>query len=185
MQVLAMSPQRHRSISKKMSLMLRHEPEKFGLDLDAHGFALLADVVRALRGPTEAEVRQVVRESDKQRYEISEESSAPMIRARYGHSAQTIAYEPSEPPEVLFHGTSRRALEAIRAEGLKSMARAWVHLSVDEETAIMVGKRHDARPVILRVRAGEAHRAGVVFHSPEPRVFLAQSLEPHWIEFPQ
>ena len=180
-----MTPQRHKSVSKKMSLILRHEPAKFGLALDAQGFVPLSDLVRALRGPSEAEVRQVVRESDKQRYEIVEEGSAPLIRSRYGHSAQSIEYEPSTPPEVLFHGTSRRALEAIRSEGLKSMARAWVHLSVDEETAIIVGRRHDPQPVILRVRALEAHQAGVVFHSPEPRVFLVEELEARWIEFPQ
>ncbi len=183
-----MTPERHKRISKLMSLMLRHEPEKFGITLDAQGFAPFEEVARAVHkrlGAEPSELRQVVRESEKQRFEIVEDAGAPKIRARYGHSVEgEVEYEPVEPPEVLFHGTSRRALEAIRREGLKSMARQKVHLSVDRETALIVGRRHDPRPVILSIRAREAHSAGTRFYSPQERVFLADAVEAKWIDFP-
>lgn len=186
-----MTPERHKRISKSMSLMLRHEPAKFGLALDANGFAALADVTRAVEkklGASLAEIRQVVRESDKQRFEIVEDThdGTSKIRARYGHSVEgSVEYEPVQPPDVLFHGTSRAAIESIRRQGLQAMARQKVHLSVDEETALMVGRRHDARPVLLTIRAGEAHRAGARFYSPQERVFLADAVQPRWIEFPE
>ncbi len=183
-----MTPERHKRISKSMSLMLRHEPQKFGLTLDPNGFVALADVARAVEkkvGAGLAEVRQVVRESDKQRFEIVEDGGEEKIRARYGHSVEgAVEYEAVEPPAVLFHGTSRRAVEAIRREGLKAMARQKVHLSADRETARIVGSRHDAQPVILTIRAGEAQRAGALFYSPQERVFLADAVEARWIDFP-
>ena len=184
-----MTPERHKKISKPMSLMLRHEPEKFGLTLDAQGFATFEDLARAIAKKTGAsapEIRQVVRESEKQRFEIVEQDGVEKIRARYGHSVEgDVSYEPVEPPVVLFHGTSRGAIEAIRREGLKAMARQKVHLSIDRETALMVGRRHDSQPVLLTIRAGEAHQAGAKFYSPEPRVFLADEVEAKWINFPQ
>ena len=171
-----------------MSLMLRPEPEKFGLTLDARGFAPFDDLARVIGkkvGASAAEIREVVRDSEKQRFEIIEEDGVAKIRARYGHSVEgSVEYEPVEPPPILFHGTSRGALESIRREGLKAMARQKVHLSVDVETALIVGRRHDSRPVILSIRAREAHLSGARFYSPQERVFLADAVEARWIDFP-
>lgn len=182
-----MTPERHKRLSKLLSLMLRHEPEKFHITLDASGFTSFPSVATALEkklGASAAEVRQVVRESDKQRFEIVEEDGAQKIRARYGHSVEgEVEYEPIEPPEILYHGTSRGAIESIQNEGLKSMARQNVHLSIDRETAFIVGRRHDSAPVILTIRALEAHRAGEKFYSPQERVFLADAVAPKWIDF--
>src|SRR5689334_8916997 len=124
-------PQRTQ-LSKLLSLILRHQPERHGLALDDEGFvsleALLAAVRRERRwsSVSEADLREVVATSDKQRFEIDGER----IRARYGHSVpQKLTYAEIEPPEILYHGTAPRALPAIRAEGLQSMRRQYVHLS--------------------------------------------------------
>ncbi|MDF2439138.1 MAG: putative 2-phosphotransferase, partial [Abditibacteriota bacterium] len=97
-----------------MSLILRHEPERFGLTLDNNGFVPLEKLLAAVQSQKrwqsicEAQIRQVVRESDKQRYEIVDEASGAKIRARYGHSVEgAVSYEPVTPPDTLFHGTSR------------------------------------------------------------------------------
>src|SRR5438105_15964813 len=80
--------QRHTQLSKFLSLMLRHQPERFGLRLDADGFVPLTDLLAAVRRErawqeiTEEYVREVVATSDKQRFEID----GDRIRARYGHS---------------------------------------------------------------------------------------------------
>ena len=190
-----MSPETHKKISKLMSLILRHEPEKWGLTLDAEGFVPLPSLLTAMqkrnRGASEAQIRQVVRESDKQRFEIvdaepqnpTQSTLGAKIRARYGHSIQSaVSYEPIAPPEILYHGTARRSIEAIRAEGLRSMNRQYVHLSSEAEQARLVGRRHDGQPIILTIRAGDAHRAGVRFYNPEPRLYLADEIGPEWIE---
>jgi putative RNA 2'-phosphotransferase len=177
-------------LSKFLSLILRHQPERFALAVDEEGWASLPEVMEILKGlpnfrwATRADVMAVVREGsgdNKHRFEVE----GNRIRARYGHSfAQPIRYEPCAPPSILYHGTSQRALTAIRREGLRPMGRQYVHLSPDPETAIRVGARHDERPVILTVRAAEAHAAGVVFHQAGEAVYLAKHVPAGFIDLP-
>jgi putative RNA 2'-phosphotransferase len=65
------------------------------------------------------------------------------------------------------------------------MKRQYVHLSTTMERAREVASRRTREPVILSVRALDAHAAGVVFHSPEPQHFLARTIAPQFIEFPE
>ena len=66
---------------------------------------------------------------------------------------------PVEPPAVLYHGTTRAALAAVVAEGLRPMERHHVHLSGDRDTAVAVGRRHGA-PFVLVVDSGAMHADG-------------------------
>ncbi len=167
-------------LSKFLALILRHQPERFALELDDEGWASLPEVMEILRGlpnfrwATRADVMALVEQGaggDKRRFQVE----GKRIRARYGHSiAQPIIYEPCTPPPVLYHGTSPDALEAIRRDGLKPMGRQYVHLSPNTETAVRVGARHDKRPVILTVRAAEAHAAGVEFYQAGEAVYLVR-----------
>jgi putative RNA 2'-phosphotransferase len=127
-------------------------------------------------------VMQVVEEGsgdDKHRFEVA----GNRIRARYGHSFdQPIRYEPCTPPSILYHGTSQRALATIRRQGLRPMGRQYVHLSPDPETATRVGARHDEQPVILAVRAAEAHAVGIVFHQAGEAVYLSKHVPAEFVE---
>ena len=114
----------------------------------------------------------------RQRYEVKD----GRIRALYGHSAVEVDYLPATPPEILYHGTTEGALASIRREGLTSQKRQFVHLSTDIERAADVGSRH-GKPVILRIKALEAHNAGYVFHHPEPRHYLTKAVPPEFIDF--
>jgi putative RNA 2'-phosphotransferase len=175
-------------LSKFLSLILRHQPERFALALDEEGWASLPEVMEILRGlpnfrwATRADVMTVVDEGtggSKRRFEVE----GNRIRARYGHSfAQPIVYEPCTPPSVLYHGTSPDGLASIRREGLRPMERQYVHLSPDPETAIRVGVRHADRPVILTVRAAEAHAAGIEFYQADEAVYLAKLIPTEFVE---
>jgi putative RNA 2'-phosphotransferase len=173
------SPHDRRRLSKFLSLVLRHEPERFGLRLDEQGSVPLADLLSAMRrhrewqAVTEEQIREVVLTSDKQRFEIF----GDRIRARYGHSVeQRVSYPEVEPPDLLYHGTSPRSLPSIRTEGLHPMKRQYVHLSTDPEQARAVGQRHAPEPVVLSVRARDAWQAGVQFYQPEERLYLAEAI---------
>ena len=190
-------PRRLTKLSKFLALILRHQPERFGLVLDEEGWASLSEVMEILRGlpnfrwATHADVMTVVEggksngpgglDVEKRRFEVAE----GRIRARYGHSlAQLIHYERCGPPTTLYHGTSPDSLAAIRREGLKPMERQYVHLSPDPEIATRVGARHDDRPVILTVRAAEAHAAGIAFHQADGSVYLAKRIPVEYLEIP-
>jgi putative RNA 2'-phosphotransferase len=175
-----------KELSKYLSLVLRHQPEKLGIDLDAEGYTSLPGLLARMlekprwRGLREGDIRRVVRESDKQRYEIA----GDRIRARYGHSIErAVNYEPVEPPSVLYHGTSPTVLDAIRREGLRPMSRQYVHHSTETEQARIVGRRHHPNPVILIVRAHEAWNAGAVFHRPEDRLYISGPIPPQFLDF--
>ena len=175
-------------LSKFLALILRHQPERFGLALDEEGWASLTEVMEILRGlpnfrwATRADVQAVVEGDtgdEKRRFQVE----GHRIRARYGHSlAQPIHYEPCVPPATLYHGTSPDALEAIRREGLRPMERQYVHLSPDEETAIRVGVRHASRPVVLTVRAAAAHASGIEFYQADEAVYLVRHVPAEFLE---
>jgi len=116
--------------------------------------------------------------SAKQRHELR----GGRIRAIYGHSTNGRIEKPAkQPPEMLYHGTDTLAACQILMEGLKPMARQYVHLSADEETARAVGMRKDPHPSILVIRAGEAWRSGVAFYEGNESTWLADHIPPAFI----
>lgn len=173
-------------LSKTISYALRHDPWKFELELDDEGWV---DIDKFLFSLNETEkwcdvrrsdIERIIELSDKKRFEIQEGK----IRASYGHSfSNRILKTNSEPPEILYHGTAKRFIESIKNEGLLPKGRQYVHLSVDEETAIEVGKRKDSRPVILVIRAREAWNGGCGFYQGNEKIWLADFIDPGFISF--
>lgn len=179
-----MSSSRHRS--RLLSLVLRHQPERAGLTLDAEGWVAVDDLLAGLASIgsalTRAELEGLVATSDKQRFALSPDGAR--IRAAQGHSvAVDLGYAPAVPPELLFHGTVAAALPSIQTGGLERRARHAVHLSADETTAIRVDGRR-GKPVVLRVRAGDLHRAGHVLRVSSNGVWLADHVPPAFIDVP-
>lgn len=176
----------YKQLSKTIARALRHAPEEYGLTLDSEGWTPVDDLLvalrkrrRAWRDLTGTDLLKMIEQSTKRRYEISK----GRIRAFYGHTLpEKIEKTPAEPPEILYHGTSPTAAALIVAEGLKAMYRQYVHLSADRQTAVRVGSRHAADPVILEVRALDAHRAGVIFYLGNEDVWLADSVPPEFIK---
>lgn len=159
-------------VSKMLSLMLRHRPQEFGVDVDAHGFADLDEVVRSLQGRDQrigaADVDNVVNAPEKQRFEIVDGK----IRARYGHSFEIdLGQDPFEPPEALYKGASARHLDQILTDGFTPGDRQYVHLSYDAEIAGQLGRDTDT---VIRISALEAHQSGVAFYDCGPTVLTRE-----------
>lgn len=172
-----------KKISKTLSYWLRHKPEDGGLTLDQNGWAAVEDVLAALsregQHVSPALLNSVVQNSDKQRFELND--NATRIRARQGHSVQVEGdWREATPPDVLYHGTVDRFLDAIMAEGLKPMNRHHVHLSGDIETASKVGQRR-GKPVILHIDAGRMANSGARFLLTGNGVWLTDAVPPEFI----
>ena len=88
---------------------------------------------------------------------------------------------PVTPPDVLYHGTGHRAVEAIRRDGLKKMNRHHVHLSGDTETATRVGARH-GRPVVFTVDAKAMRAAGHTFYRSDNGVYLTDEVPSDFLD---
>ncbi len=173
-------------LSKFLSLVLRHEPERIGISLDSNGWVAVDDLIAAAARAGTPISRErldlVVATNDKKRFAFSPDGTR--IRASQGHSVEVeLDLPPTVPPERLFHGTATRFLDAIRAEGLRPQSRQHVHLSPDEETAVKVGQRH-GKPVVLVVLAGAMHREGHVFYRSENGVWLTAAVPPGYLEIP-
>jgi putative RNA 2'-phosphotransferase len=172
-------------ISKAISHALRHEPWIHELELDEAGWADLDSLLESLRrgsgdwaALTRADVERMISNSEKKRHEIS----GNRIRAGYGHSLPgKLVKEEAVPPGVLYHGTSPGALEVIRRMGLLPMARQYVHMSIDTETAAQVGKRKCPAPVILRIDSAAAHARGIKFFSGNEKVWLSLEIPKEFI----
>jgi putative RNA 2'-phosphotransferase len=169
-------------LSKRLALMLRHQPDRFGLLPDDEGFVAIDALFMAFQtdtGASRAQFEAVLNDAGgQQRYE----RRGDRIRARYGHSEgpHLVRYLPAEPPEILFHGTYIDVLKAIQAGGLKSLSRQYVHLSTTRERAVEVATRH-GRPILLEIDARGAQAAGVVFFHPEAQHYLAKAIPPQFI----
>jgi putative RNA 2'-phosphotransferase len=181
-----MTKQRTTKVSKFLSLVLRHEPQKVGLTLDDAGWVDVRDLLDALARHgfpvEEIELNEVVATSDKKRFSFSDDGLR--IRANQGHSVGVeLGYTPVAPPEVLYHGTPERFVESIRESGLIKRQRHHVHLSVDEATASKVGERR-GRPVILKIDASRMHRDGIEFYVSANGVWLTDHVPAKYIALP-
>ncbi|MEZ6125635.1 MAG: RNA 2'-phosphotransferase [Planctomycetaceae bacterium] len=176
-----------RTLSRFLSLVLRHQPQEIGICLDDAGWTSIDELLSALhrhgRTVTRETLEQIVATSDKQRFCISDDGR--QIRANQGHSVTVnLGYKPADPPEFLLHGTPDSAVAVIRREGLKKMQRHHVHLHENVNIAEAVGARRGT-PVLLRIRAGEMAAAGFEFQVTPNRVWLTDHVPVQYIDFPE
>ena len=173
-------------ISKFLSLVLRHQPQKIGLNLDGQGWANVQDLLEKCNNtglkidmPT---LSYVVANNDKKRFSFNQDCTK--IRANQGHSIQVnLGYQATQPPVILYHGTATRFTNSIRREGLKKRNRHHVHLSADIDTAKKVGSRHGV-PVILEIDTIGMTNDGHEFFVSENGVWLTDHIPTKYIKFP-
>lgn len=170
--------------SKFISLVLRHQPQKFGVVLDDNGWTSVDSLIVAARAADVplglATLQRIVAGNVKQRFCFNDDGDR--VWANQGNSVNVdLALAPRRPPPVLFHGTATRFINAIRAEGLYRQSRRHVHLSVDATTAAKVGLRH-GKSVVLQIRAGEVQAAGGLFFLSDNGVWLTEHVPVVYID---
>lgn len=168
-------------VSKFLSFLLRHGPQKYGLNTDRYGFADFDKVFRILierfPGIETMDVNDLVESDSNRRFEIKD----GRIRARYGHSIEIEPLEECQKvPDVLFHGTSPKSLDSIVKLGLKPGRRKFVHLSLSVEEAMRVGRRKDIKPLILKIDSKKAKIDGLKFWK-EEHIYLTEDVPPQYI----
>lgn len=171
-------------ISKFMSLVLRHQPEKIGLHLDENGWADIKELISKLTAhgivADVAIIETVVATNDKKRFSFNDDKRK--IRANQGHSINiALNLSSIEPPDILYHGTADRFVESILKTGLDKRSRQHVHLSANEETAKIVGSRH-GKPIILIIAAKKMKEDGYIFFLSENSVWLTDSVPVQYIK---
>ena len=167
---------------KFLALVLRHRPEKINLTIANDGWASVDELAAKSGFLSREMIEEVVRTDTKKRYALSDDGQ--YVKANYGHSFNVnLGLEAAEPPPVLYHGTADRTVDAIKAEGLTSRSRQFVHLSPDRGTATSVGSRH-GNPVILEVDTAAMVQAGYEFFQPAFGTWMVKDAPVGFIRFP-
>lgn len=171
------------SISKLLSLALRHNPSSINIVLDHNGWTDVDTLIKNInkqRYSVDFETLEyVVENNNKKRFSFNDDLTK--IRANQGHSiAVDLEFEAKEPPAMLYHGTAMKFLDIIEKEGIQKMSRLHVHLSETEETAYKVGSRH-GKPVILKINSFEMFQKGFLFFCSENGVWLTDNVPTEFI----
>lgn len=169
--------------SKFLAFVLRHNPDSIGITLDANGWVEIETLLektaksKGYNYLSRSILEDIVSNDSKGRYVIQ----GDRIRAVHGHSVNVETGTVTVPPDMLYHGTATRFVEAIRTEGLKKQSRQHVHLSADEATAIEVGKRH-GKLVLLIVDTKKMHEDGFIFKISDSGVWLTDHVPPQYLK---
>lgn len=166
------------NISKFLSLVLRHQPEIIGIQLDKSGWTSIDDLIeKADKYGVHFDrktLNNIVGINSKKRFAFND--TLDMIRASQGHSVKIeIGYVNQEPPDILYHGTGEKSVQRILRTGLEKRNRQHVHLSCDFETAIQVGQRH-GKPFVFKVLAKNMYRDNFQFFLSENGVWLTDNV---------
>ena len=153
--------------------------------MDKNGWVNTEELIQKLNNKTPnfnmESLEIIVAENNKKRFAFNSDKSK--IRANQGHSIKIdLAYEPTEPPEFLYHGTAIKNIESIKKQGLVKGKRHHVHLSADKSTALNVGQRH-GKPVILIIETKKMHETGYEFFVSDNQVWLAEVIPTDFIRF--
>ena len=178
-----MNEKNKKTISKFLSLILRHKPEEIGLNLDENGWANMEDLIQKSARKnirfSFTDLEEIVTTNDKQRFIFNKEKTN--IRANQGHSIEIdLALDPIAPLNFLYHGTAEKNLSSILENGIQKMNRQHVHLSQEKDTATKVGSRH-GKPIILIIQSGKMYEDGLHFYKSDNNVWLTDFVDKKYI----
>ena len=179
-----------KSTSKKLSYVLRHNPQSIGITLDEYGWADSEKLCQKLlidRSYLEEVVESSTKKSDDSAYgsRFRFSNDYTKIKANQGHNAALNIKNDMEavnPPFEVYHGTKKDLLDIIMTEGLKPMGRQHVHLSPDTTTAVTVAGRRKGDNIILVVKTKAMYADNVKIYKSENGYYLVDYVDPKYIE---
>ena len=171
-------------ISKFLSLVLRHQPQTIGIQLDRNGWANIDELLEKANNygihVDRETLNHIVETNSKKRFAFND--SLDKIRASQGHSIEIeLGYTSQKPPELLYHGTGEKSVQSILDTGLQKRKRQHVHLSSDTETAIKVGQRH-GKPFVFKVLAEQMYNDNFQFFLSDNGVWLTDNVPTKYLK---
>ena len=178
-----LSTQEVESLGRIMAGILRHFPERFGLEMDEEGFVDVYRIVSSIKHKRGDRMRWLrpnhiiglVETDPKGRYQIEDNH----VRATYGHSLQISMSLPTDDiPSQLYYPSTEDELETLIAEGLSPKDRAMVHLSRSYQNAWEAGSHRgeEKDPVILVIDTEAAQDNGIIIQRAGNTVFTVEEI---------
>ena len=186
---------RHSSLSKFLSLLLRHNPGILGLQLDNEGWLScnveeLAEKIKdskdRLNWVTVEAIQEVVDTDPKGRYEINDQQ---MIRATYGHSIRLnpldFPDDADDLPEYVYYAGSNFELDTMLRLGLiprERRDRQYLHLSIEMKDAYSVAKNYTRYPRLVRINVHSAVESDIKFKKVSKFIVVCDEVPPQFLE---
>ncbi len=167
-------------LGRTLAGILRHFPERYGLDMNEHGWVDLNELVTAitvrqnkLRFVKTHHIMGLIQTDLKGRYQFGEGK----VRATYGHSFEVELDLPTvEIPDILFYPSTKEEYNMLLESGLKPTDRKMVHLSGTLESALEAGRVRVLDPVILEIDAKKAVKKGSVIQKAGKTVYIVKEM---------
>jgi putative RNA 2'-phosphotransferase len=183
------------SLSKFLSLLLRHNPGILNLSLDNDGWLScsvqeLEEKIKAkkdrLEWVTVADIKDVVDTDPKGRYEINDQN---LIRATYGHSIKLnpldFPDDVDDLPEFVYYAGSNFELDTMLRLGLiprDRRDRQYLHLSIEMKDAYSVAKNYTRYPRLIKINIPDAIEAGIKFKKVSKFIVVCDEVPPQFLE---
>jgi len=169
-------------LGRFISGLLRHFPDKFGLEIDENGWVdfnkLVKVTTRKYRWANRWLIKALVYSDPKNRYEIKDDK----IRARYGHSIDVkLTDYPIADEDILYYGTGEEEAQRLLEIGIKPVKQAYVHLSTTLENCKEVARLRAEEPIILKIDAKKAKEDGIRIIKATEHIALAKEIPAKYI----
>lgn len=164
--------------SKHLSYLLRHQKEE--PQIDDNGYALVKEVLQYLKDVSLNDLKLIVENNDKKRFEFSKDFSK--IRAVQGHTINVdVELNEQIPPKILYHGTYTKAIPLIKKNGINKMKRLYVHLTENINIAKDNGKRF-GNPCVIIVDTEQMSKDGIKFFKSKNNIWLTNFVDTKYIK---
>jgi putative RNA 2'-phosphotransferase len=175
------------SLGRLITGILRHNAEKYHLDMDPKGYVRIDMLSLEIRDShprkfhfvRPAHIVAIAKTDQKGRYQLSPDNK--YIRATYGHSVEVDLTDlPTDSiPEKLYYPTNSEEFEIFKENGIMPADRRWVHLSGTEEKAYIAGLYHYDKPMLLEINTSKVLESGEKIYRAGDGVYITKYVPPN------
>lgn len=131
-------------VGRFLCYVLRHKPDAVPMfSIDNNGWGELKHLVS--KDLPKQVILDAISRDTKGRFELKESPYGTLVRCVYGHSVPHVVIKSEKPieiPNILYHGTTQKAFNRIKTQGLRTMSRNEVCLTDDISIAFSNGMRY-------------------------------------------
>lgn len=168
---------RQKKLAKLLDYALGRKPEEFGLFPDKEGYVKTKELLKALweegmRQVRLAQLKEIMLVMAPSPIELDDNKIRAADRSHLPQSRPAM-----EIPRLLYTCIRRRAYPRVAQKGLAAGEGGPIKLAAKKAMAQRIGKRIDAKPVLLTVHTDEAIVKGTIFLTTGENLFTTDWLD--------
>ena len=176
--------------SRKFTQILRHQIVEYNLPVTTGGYVKLNDILKlnlkVFTNITMNDINKIVETNEKKRLELTNINNEVYIRATQGHNkivgklinnADALEEITQDyPVQYIFHGTQKKYLKSILANGLNRMERKHIHFVENIESEKQISGFKSISNYIICVDMKKCMGDGIKFYKSSNNVILTEGI---------